>query len=325
LLLLLTLPLLAFKILLSFSKDYSVPLSLELHNALPASSDTPPADTDAKMSHNSTSNGQFGSNQPPPHDFTNSKQFTDQLLSSSPTDNGQSELDQHMYYDPTGYEEPGSNQPLSHSGYEYLSSGNRDFPWATPNYPLETPYTPWHGLVSAGIPVQNAGNSLFVYGHDNGGNDGENDEENSDEDDEDDDEEDVEENTVQGPETTIRHEELTEPRWSQEEDSKLIELVITRKAWGVVCKRMPGRSRRSCCDRWYKDLARDSDRKVSRGKWMPYEDAAIVELRAKGKTYQEIADQLPGRTIEACRRHHHNKLGKQAEGMTFQVPSGSMV
>ncbi|KAH7228500.1 uncharacterized protein BKA55DRAFT_457294, partial [Fusarium redolens] len=45
-----------------------------------------------------------------------------------------------------------------------------------------------------------------------------------------------------------------------------------------------------------------------RGKWNKEEDRRIIKLRKKGKSWEDISSQLPGRTKVACSRHYDQYL-----------------
>lgn len=48
-------------------------------------------------------------------------------------------------------------------------------------------------------------------------------------------------------------------------------------------------------------------------KWSPEEDKLIVELRGKGMKWEDIAEQVPGRSTLACRLRYQNYLERRAE------------
>ncbi|KAH7110432.1 hypothetical protein B0J13DRAFT_404033, partial [Dactylonectria estremocensis] len=45
-----------------------------------------------------------------------------------------------------------------------------------------------------------------------------------------------------------------------------------------------------------------------RGNWEKEEDRLIIKLRKKGKNWDDISSQLPGRTKVACSRHYAQYL-----------------
>jgi hypothetical protein len=102
---------------------------------------------------------------------------------------------------------------------------------------------------------------------------------------------------------TVSHEGPAEAPWSPEEDSKLVDFLRLYNCWRMVYPMMPGRSQRSCCERWYNHLATADGPQTPKGLWMPDEVALLTEQRAKGISYRTIADQLPGRSERACRKY----------------------
>lgn len=46
-------------------------------------------------------------------------------------------------------------------------------------------------------------------------------------------------------------------------------------------------------------------------KWTAAEDAEVIQLRGAGKRWDEIASQLPGRSMTSCRLHYQNYLEKK--------------
>lgn len=51
----------------------------------------------------------------------------------------------------------------------------------------------------------------------------------------------------------------------------------------------------------------------SRGKWTPAEDAKIIVLRGRGMKWDDISNEIPGRSTISCRLHYQNYLEKRAD------------
>ena len=51
----------------------------------------------------------------------------------------------------------------------------------------------------------------------------------------------------------------------------------------------------------------------SKGKWTPAEDAKIIVLRGRGMKWDDISQEIPGRSPISCRLHYQNYLEKRAD------------
>lgn len=106
---------------------------------------------------------------------------------------------------------------------------------------------------------------------------------------------------------------LTKGRWTIEEDRALIQLVQTNTGgstkWSDLAKRIPGRTSKQCRERWFSHL----DPNLKHGPFSPEEDQVILEQHELlGRKWSKIAQQLPGRTIDAVRIRFRS-LTRQAQ------------
>ena len=100
--------------------------------------------------------------------------------------------------------------------------------------------------------------------------------------------------------------------WTEDEDNILQEYYP--KEGGLVCHRLPGRTRNACKNRaQYIRLQRQEEHKFSR--WTEEEDAILKEYYpTEGET---VHLRLPGRTASACQRRAVGmKLGLQDPSIT---------
>jgi hypothetical protein len=99
-------------------------------------------------------------------------------------------------------------------------------------------------------------------------------------------------------------------KWTEDEDSKLKDAVETHggKDWYKIALLVPGRTRKHCCSRWHDVLDPSNDRANGRtGKWTSDEDITLkdaVETHG-GKSWDEIAALVPGRTRTQCSSRWH--------------------
>ena len=56
-----------------------------------------------------------------------------------------------------------------------------------------------------------------------------------------------------------------------------------------------------------------SSRRKTKGKWTPAEDAKIIVLRGRGMKWDDISNEIPGRSTISCRLHYQNYLEKRAD------------
>lgn len=100
--------------------------------------------------------------------------------------------------------------------------------------------------------------------------------------------------------------------WTEDEDNILQEYYP--KEGGLVCHRLPGRTRNACKNRaQYIRLQRQEDHKFSR--WTEEEDAILKEYYPTER--ETVHLRLPGRTASACQRRAVGmKLGLQDPSIT---------
>jgi 3-keto-L-gulonate-6-phosphate decarboxylase len=97
-------------------------------------------------------------------------------------------------------------------------------------------------------------------------------------------------------------------KWTQKEDTKLIEAVKKHgTAWVAVAALVPGRTNIQCRKRWTQTL----DPAIGKiaGKWTPEEDTKLIEaVKKHGTAWVAVAALVPGRTNVQCRRRWTDRL-----------------
>ena len=105
------------------------------------------------------------------------------------------------------------------------------------------------------------------------------------------------------------------PAWTSEETARLMQLRHDGSSWDIIRAALPRRSIPAIRSRTY-DLNLATTRSND---WTPVEATKITEMRAQGRTYREIVEHLPGRTMGALVRYVHRRKERQQQAV--QTPS----
>lgn len=95
-------------------------------------------------------------------------------------------------------------------------------------------------------------------------------------------------------------------RWTSDEEKLLLKLRGQRMSWAEIEKYFPGRGWKSISSKYY-DLVRDSSAKKPTRKikfWTREENELLLKLVETNASWEEIGEQLPGRTLGALKRHY---------------------
>lgn len=142
---------------------------------------------------------------------------------------------------------------------------------------------------------------------------------------------------ARSPMFSSKQKEVLDPRkdfsqkeWEEWEDQIIITHHRAGESWGRISKLLPLRTAGSVVDRWKRanlfqeprpqesvDLQTQSPKTLSIPKpvklcrrWEQEEDQLLKSLHALGKSFAEIARQLPNRSALSCKKHWHKHLRK---------------
>ena len=95
-------------------------------------------------------------------------------------------------------------------------------------------------------------------------------------------------------------------RWTAGEEKRLLELRGEGKSWNELIEYFPGRTWRALQTK-YSDLTGNPSALTRRVvPWTPEENKRVLELVEAGKSWNEIAEDLPGRTVRAIRQQYRH-------------------
>jgi transcriptional activator Myb len=103
---------------------------------------------------------------------------------------------------------------------------------------------------------------------------------------------------------------LVKGYWSHEEDDLLIFLLSKGlRDWGKVARFIPGRTAKSCRERWWNHL----DPTVKLQPWSANEEATLLKLHDElGSQWALIAKSLPGRTENMVKAKLRSRFDKKS-------------
>ena len=100
-------------------------------------------------------------------------------------------------------------------------------------------------------------------------------------------------------------------KWTGEEETRLIRLrEEDNLSWVEIYDHFPDRSSWQAVARKYYSLARGTREGKPSRKWTEQEDKLLRERLEEGKSWEEIAEELPGRSPTAVMMHHRYLLNR---------------
>ena len=94
-------------------------------------------------------------------------------------------------------------------------------------------------------------------------------------------------------------------RWTAEEETRLIRLrEEDNLSWVEIYNHFPDRSNWQAVARKYYSLTRSTREGKTSRRWTEQEDKLLRERVEEGKSWEEIAEELPGRSPRAVKAHH---------------------
>ena len=97
--------------------------------------------------------------------------------------------------------------------------------------------------------------------------------------------------------------------WTDEEEILLLKLRKEGKSWSEIAKLIPERTWRASQKRHGQLTRGSSEPKRKKGKlWTDEENERLMEQKEMGKSWKEIAQQLPGRNLNSIQSHYRYLL-----------------